>query len=141
MVLGTKKGYWYGALSFQQYLYQDPDDPKIGWGAFGQVAISDGNPNPFESSYYFGVGGNSFLPDRKQDRWGIAHFRYNYSRDLISGLAGLGAFIRDEWGFEAYYNAEILPGVFTTLDLQYVRPTTVGKENAIIGAIRTQIKF
>ncbi len=42
----TKEGYWYFSASVQQFLYQDPTNPAVGWGLFAEAGISDGNPNP-----------------------------------------------------------------------------------------------
>ena len=58
----TKDGYWYFSASVQQYLYQDPSNPAVGWGFFAEAAISDGNPNPVEWHFLAGLGGNSPIP-------------------------------------------------------------------------------
>ena len=59
--LGTIDGYWFASYSFQQYLVEDDQDPQRGWGLFGQIAVSDGNPNPFGWSGFIGIGGSSLF--------------------------------------------------------------------------------
>lgn len=70
-ILGQKKGYWYGAYSVQQFLAQSPGNPSEGWGVFGKIAVSEGNPNPFEWEYQIGLGGSSMFEGRELDRWGV----------------------------------------------------------------------
>lgn len=137
----TKAGYWFFSSSFQQYLVQNPTNANEGWGLFGQVAISDGNPNPVKWSALAGVGGTSFIPGRNLDRWGIGYFHYGLSSVLLDGLAQLGIDRNDEQGLEAYYNLAITPWSFLTADLQWIDPYQTGSGNAIVAALRTQTKF
>lgn len=140
-VLGTEKGYWYFAYSFQQYLVQSASNPQDGWGVFGQFAISDGNPNPIQQSWYLGFGGSSFLPGRELDRWGIAYFDYKLSDDLLSGLSKLGIDLRNENGAEAYYNLAITPWFRLTANVEYIRPHLPQREDAVFLGLRSQVKF
>ena len=52
---------WYFQYSFEQFLVQDPNDPKVGWGLFGQFGYSDGNPNAFQGHGYLGLAGNNMM--------------------------------------------------------------------------------
>ena len=139
-VIDDKQGYWYFAYSFQQYLWQSKDDPKQGWGIFGQYAMSDGNPNPIHQSWYFGVGGSSFIPGRDLDLWGIACFQYRFSDDLKYSLAVLGLPLRDESGVEAFYNLAVTPWFRWTANVEYVQPG-LGHAGAVFLGMRSQIKF
>jgi Carbohydrate-selective porin, OprB family len=73
--LGTKRGSYYVAASFQQYLVQDPGNPTRGWGVFGEIGTGDGNPNVVEWDAYLGVGGSSLIPGRPDDSFGVAVFQ------------------------------------------------------------------
>ena len=137
----TKQGYWYGQASFQQFLYQDRDDPKVGWGMFGELALSDGNPNAIKWRGIIGLGGNNPIAGRQLDRWGVAYFKYGLSSDLLDGLARLGIGRQDEQGVEAFYNLSVTPWLRVTADLQWIDPFEPQKKNAVIGALRTQIRF
>jgi porin len=135
-----KEGYLFGSIAAQQYLWQDPDNPEVGWGLFGMFGLSDGNPNPIAWSAIAGVGGTGgFYSDL--DRWGIAYFHYEMSSDLKDGLEDVGAGLEDESGVEAYYNLALTPWLRVSADLQWINPATPESENAVIGALRTQIRF
>ena len=140
-IAGRKDGRWYFGYAFQQYLYQDPANPQNGWGVFGQLGLSDGNPNPIEASWLAGIGGASPIAGREQDRWGVAYFRYNISDDLIEGIDALGITLRDEEGVEAYYNLAVTPWFRLTADVQFITPGRAGREEATFLGLRTQVKF
>ena len=135
-----KENYLYGSISAQQYLWQSPDNPQVGWGVYGQFGLSDGNPNPIAWSALAGVGGTGgFYSDL--DRWGIAYFHYEMSSELKDGLVAIGVGLEDESGIEAYYNLALAPWLRVSADLQWINPATPGREDAVLGAIRTQIRF
>jgi porin len=134
----TKEGSWYVGYSFQQYLIQDPNDRSRGWGVFGYAAISDGNPNPIEWAAFGGLGGNSLIPGRPDDRFGVAYFYYGLSGSLKDGLDGFGFDYRDESGIEVFYNAAITPWFRVSGDLQVIQPSN-GDETAVFLGLRGQL--
>lgn len=133
-------GYRYASLSFQHYLSEDASRPGNGWGLFGDLGISEGNPNPIGWHAILGVGGTGTArgPD---DRWGVAYFRYGLSDDLISGLSAFGIGMRDEYGIEAYYNAALTPWLRLSADAQWIRPANVGSDDALVLGLRLQTRF
>lgn len=137
----TKEGYWYGSASAQQFLFQSATNPAVGWGLFGQVSISDGNPNPIRWSAIAGVGGASFVAGRDLDRWGVAYFHYGLSDELVDGLSRLKIDLRDEKGLEAFYNLAVTPWFRVTPNVQLIRPFRPDRDDAVVMAIRTQTKF
>ncbi|WP_119387966.1 carbohydrate porin [Taklimakanibacter lacteus] len=139
--IDDKKGSWFFSASFQQYLVQNPDNPQEGWGIFGQIAVSDGNPNPLEWSALLGFGGTSFLPERNFDRWGIGYFRYSLSSDLRDGLDTLGIDLRDEQGIEVFYSLAVTPWFSLTGDVQTVEPVISDNATAVTTSLRTKIRF
>lgn len=138
-VVTTREGYYFASYSFQQHLVQDPSGS--GWGVFGQLAVSDGNPNPVQSSALLGVGGNATFLGRSEDRWGMAGFYYGFSEDLKDGLDALGEGLRDEYGVEVFYDAEISPNFRLGVDLQAIRPGTPGTDTAIFMGFRARAIF
>ena len=139
---GDKDPYWYLAYSFQQFLHHDEVDPSRGWGLFGQVGVSDGNPNPISGHVFAGLGGNSFLPNRSEDRWGIAYFNYQLSDDLSdASQRDLGVRFGDEEGVEAFYNLAVTPWFRVTGDIQYVDPFPAGQDGSLFLGLRVQTKF
>jgi len=137
----TKEGYWYLGATVQQYLFQDPSNPTIGWGLFADVGISDANPNPYAWHAIAGIGGNNLMSGRANDRWGIAYFRYALSDDLVGSLNTVGLRFADEQGVEAFYNYALTPWLRLTGDVQWIDTGTVALDDAIIAALRLQTRF
>jgi len=139
-VPGSKQGSWLVGFSFQQYLVQDPSNPARGWGIFGDIAKSDGNPNLVDWAGYIGVGGSSLIPGRPDDRFGIGYYRLGLSNALQDELAPF-IDLRDEWGVEAFYNVAITPWFRVTADLQYIRPSSAASPDAFSAGISSYIRF
>jgi porin len=146
----TKTGYWYVNGTAYQYLYQDPDNPAIGWGFFASAAISDGNPNPIEWHVIGGLAGQGLFPGREQDRWGIGYFKYGLSDDLVTGLATIGSalqtddptfFIGDEQGVEVFYNMALTPWLRLTGNVQWIDPHEIQRDDTVVAAMRLQTRF
>lgn len=137
--IGTIDGYWFASYSFQQYLVQDSADPSRGWGVFGQLAVSDGNPNPFGWSGFIGLGGSSLIADRPDDTFGISYFYYGFSAALKDSLDDLNYQLRNESGVEAFYNAAVTPWLNLTADGQIIIPAD-GDETAVFLGLRAQVK-
>ena len=135
----TKQGYYYGSYAFQQFLWQDPDNPSRGWGLFGQFESTDGNPNPVSAMVFLGLGGST--PGRLDDRWGVAWFDYMFSRHLETALAAIGQGLRDEKGLEAYYDTPIADHIRFGPDAQVIWPGTPGKATAIFLGARGRLVF
>jgi porin len=138
--LEMQSDYWFYSYSFRHFLFQDENDPSRGWGVFGQFGVSDGNPNPVEWSYLIGVGGNSPVPARSDDRFGIGLFRYSLSNDLVEGLRP-GIQLEDEQGIEAYYNYAVAPWLKVTGNLQVIDPAFSDNKRSVFFGLRTQVKF
>lgn len=132
---------WVVAYEFQQYLYRDTVDPQQYVGIFGYASLSSGNPNDLKSSYVAGITGTSFLPSRELDRWGLMYFRDNVDEDMKRSLIAAGVDIRDEYGWEVFYNFALVPWFRLTLDLQYIRPGQGGGGMATYVGVRNVIKF
>ncbi len=138
--LGSRSGYWFFSYAFTQFLFQDAQDPSMGWGVFGQIGVSDGNPNPVNWSTYLGVGGNSPIPSRRHDRFGVAYFRYSLSNDLVDGLRP-AVRLGDEQGIEAFYSFALTRWLLITGNAQLVNPAVADNDTAVFLGLRTQIKF
>lgn len=137
---GLQKG-WFVDYEFEQYLYQNPANPHEGWGIFGYISLSQGNPNPVKSAYFFGFAGTSFLPTRGFDRWGVMYFRDNVDRTLIQSLAALGVNLGNEQGFELFYNYAVTGWFHVSPDIQFIMPGLAGGQWVIFAGLRSQIKF
>lgn len=136
-----KQGYWYVGANFQQYLYEDPAHPGAGWGLFGYLSVSDGNPNPLKWAGFAGLAGTSPLAGRHLDKWGVGYFYYGVSDDLLEGLATLGLSRQDERGVEAFYNLAITPWFRLTGDIQWIDPFNATKDDVVVTGLRAQTRF
>jgi porin len=137
--VGIKNDRYYFAYTFDQYLYQSKENPKEGFGLFGQFGISDGNPNRLYWSLLVGVGGTGLIPGRSRDNWGIGYYYDTVSNYLKESLAPILA-IRNEQGWEIFYNFAVTPWLVLGADLQVIKPG-LGTKNAVFPGLRTVIRF
>lgn len=137
--IATTDGSWALYWSGDQYLWQDPCDDKRGWGLFGEAGISDGNPNPIQWSLTFGVGGNSPLLGREDDRFGVGWYHVGISDEF--GLGQLTDPIDDGQGVELFYDIAISEAFRLALDMQLVDPTFTRADTAVVPGIRGRIEF
>ena len=82
-----KDSRYYFAWIFDQQLYRAPGSAAEGFGLFGQLGVSDGNPNGLRWSLLAGIGGKGLVPGRSNDNWGIGYYYDSFSQDLKDALA------------------------------------------------------
>jgi porin len=136
--VSDKSGAWAVALTMQQFVFQDPDDPAKGWGVFGAITTSDGNPTPLEHSFLVGFGGSSPFPNRPLDRFGLSYSRFGMSETLKSDIEPL---LADEWLIEGFYNFGFSPWFRVTVNVQWVQPATAGSSKGLFAGLQTYLKF
>src|SRR5215467_8170584 len=126
--LQKKKGSWNIWYNFDQYLYEPKKGADRGLGIFMRLGVSDGNPNFMKFFSSFGVGGKGMFESRPLDQFGLGYYyihidnpRLNIDVPRIQLLPRNVEFLRNEYGFEAYYNLAITPWAFLTPDIQVVR--------------------
>ncbi|MEX0322977.1 MAG: carbohydrate porin [Puniceicoccaceae bacterium] len=138
---GKKQDRYFVGYTFKNFIYKNPDTKDGGWGIFGQVGMSDGNPSKLDYSFVVGIGGDSLTAARPQDRWGIGYYRYSVSDSLIEGLGVIGQGIENEYGIEVFYNFQVTPWLNITADFQYIDPVIKSKDNISIFGIRTSLSY
>jgi porin len=116
-----KKGSWNIHYNFDQYLYEPKKGSGEGIGIFGRFGASDGNPNFMHFFYSLGIGGKGVIPGRERDRYGFGFYYIDVSNPKLQGLFRTTKLLRDEYGFEAFYNVAITPWLLVTPDIQVVR--------------------
>jgi porin len=116
-----KKGSWNIHYNFDQYLYEPKKGSGEGIGIFGRFGASDGNPNFMHFFYSLGIGGKGVIPNRKRDRYGFGFYYIDVNNPKLQGLFRTTKLLRDEYGFEAFYNFAITPWLQLTPDIQVVR--------------------
>ncbi len=132
-----KSGTWTLLWNVEQRLLIDPDDPDRGLGMYVQTGLGDGNPNPVRWFVSAALCGNSPLPGREGDIFGVGFYDLGPSAQAKSQVPGL----RDEWGVELFYNLRIAPGCHLTPDLQVLHPGLAPVANAIVFGLRLKVDF
>jgi porin len=129
-------GTWMISYGFDQFLVFDPDNPRRGWGIFGNISLTDGNPNPIRWFLNLGVSGKSPVPGRSADSFGMAYFYLGASAVLKNLLP-----LRDEQGVELFYDAAITPWFRLTADLQAIDPSQLAADTSLLLGLRAKIIF
>ena len=119
--LEGKKGSWNVYYNFDQYFYEPKKGSGEGIGVFGRFGASDGNPNFMHFFYSLGVGGKGVIPNRHNDRYGLGFYYIDAKSPQLQGIFNTTELLRDEYGFEAFYNVAITPWLRVTPDIQVVR--------------------
>src|SRR5215470_17636351 len=104
-VVRAEKGSWNIYYNFDQYLYEPKKGVDRGIGVFGRLGVSDGNPNFMKFFGSFGVGGKGMFESRPHDQFGWGYYYINIDNPSLQGPLQTISFLRNEYGFEVYYNA------------------------------------
>ena len=119
--LEDNKGSWNVYYNFDQFLYEPKKSSGEGVGVFGRFGASDGDPNFMHFFYSLGFGGKGMIPGRSRDRFGFGFYYIDVNNPELQGLFQSTKLLRDEYGFEAFYNVAITPWLLLTPDIQVVR--------------------
>jgi porin len=151
-----KKGSWNIHYNFDQYVYEPKKGSDEGIGIFGRFGASDGDPNFMHFFYSLGIGGKGVIPGRHNDKYGFGFYYIDVENPKLQGLFQTTKLLRDEYGFEAFYNFALTPWLMLTPDVQVVRggqkntftidslPTIVSKKSigtATVLGLRMQVVF
>jgi porin len=122
--LVTEKNAWTFDVRIDQYLWWDPATRR-GFGLFGMFGASDANPSVVDIFGHVGIGGNSPIPGRSRDNFGAGYYFNGVSNTLRETLEPIVR-LRDENGFEAFYNCAVTGWSKVTADVQFIDPFAVG---------------
>jgi len=61
------------------------------------------------------------IPNRHNDRYGFGFYYVDVNNPELQGIFRSVKLLRDEYGFEAFYNVAITPWLMVTPDIQVVR--------------------
>jgi porin len=120
--LAKQDGTWAAYYNFDQFLYETDKSAGNGVGLFGRFGASEGDPVPAQYMYSLGVGGKGLIPSRDLDRFGIGYYYLSIANPTLQRPLATPSLLRDEWGFEAFYNIALTPWMLLTPDLQVVAP-------------------
>ncbi len=139
---GKKKdGAWTVGAYYDQVFWQAPDNDKKNLRLYTGWSLSDGNPSFGRWGGFASVEGWGLLPNREQDRMGVGGFFNQLSSDFKALASAIGVNLRNTWGAELYYNAEITPWFHLTGVLQVVQNQNGSDDPAIILGLRAVIDF
>ncbi len=123
------------AISWNGYQFFSGDETG-GWGIFGRLGLSDGDPNPIRWNGAVGFGGiGSF--GRPCDRWGVGVYHVDYRDGGLFPVLGIDS----ETGGEIFYSIAVCAGVDVTLDLQVVDSALPGVDTGVIGGARVRMDW
>jgi porin len=91
--------------------------------------------------YSIGVGGKGVIPGRPLDQFGIGYYYLDIKNPTFTGPLTTRSFLRDEQGFEAYYNIALLPWMKLTPNIQIVRPSQKDVVSVTTGGIPPTINI
>ncbi|MEL6876577.1 MAG: carbohydrate porin [Pseudomonadota bacterium] len=135
---GNSRGEFAAVLAGYQYLSVYPEAPGKGWGIFGQIYQSIGDPTFLDASGFIGMSGNP--RGRPQDRFGAAWFRYSLTDDLVSVLAPrLG--LEDEEGVEVFYTVGIADRFEVTANAQVIDSAVAARDAGVLVGMRLNANF
>jgi porin len=126
------------------YLYQDfwtaADNPnrKANFMVGGTAGPDD--PQFAQYNIFGNVEGYGLLESRLHDRMGVAGW-YNVLSDNYKDLVSPVVNVRDTWGSELYYNAEITPALHVTPNIQLVQNAQDDDDMAVILGVRAVMDF
>jgi porin len=132
-------GAWSLDVAFEQYIWWDPATKK-GWGLFGAFGFSDGNPSFIDMFGHFGVGGASPIRSRPDDTFGVGYYLGGVSqtfRDSVGEVLRL----RNENGFEGYYDFAVTGWSKVAADFQVIDPFAVGSKTRWFFTARWKLIF
>jgi len=138
--LAREQGAWTLNVTVDQFVAMHPADPTKGWGFFGMLGLSDGNPSLLDFQAFAGLGGAAPFEGRSKDTWGVGYFVNGVSNDLEETLDPLIR-TRTEQGVELYYNWAPAGWSRLTADLQVIDPFLVRSETRAFFAIRWKVVF
>lgn len=133
----TRSDNWAIYYNFDQYLYNEAEDPAQGFGLFGRFGLAPTTGNLVQEFYSIGLGGKGTIPRRDRDAWGLGYY-CTRTENHLSSIAG----INTEQGIELFYSIEVTPWFHITPDIQLIADPADGfngRSTAIVYGVRGKI--
>jgi len=137
----TKSGAYNINFEFKHTLQESSEQANAAWGFYFKAAIADGNPNYVQRSLIVGIGGKALFFGRPQDSFGVGAYYYDLSDTLQDELNPVVTEFHDEAAIEAFYSWWVTPWLQIGADIQYINPARGDNKNALVPALRVQIRF
>jgi porin len=137
-LLEENEGTWAFYYNFDQYLFNEEQDPTQGFGLFGRFGIADEETNPADTFYSIGLGGKGLFEGRDEDTFGIGYYYLEISDELPKVISTSSD---DSQGFEVFYNIEVNPWLHITPDFQIINPSDTSVDTAYVAGVRVRLDF
>jgi porin len=139
-------------VNFEQYLWKpaaaasrskgvrtaDYDFQARGVGVFFRFGIAPEDRNPINMYVSGGVGGRGVIASRPYDRFGLGMYWLKTSGDLGDLASNL---LRDEVGFETFYNVALTPWFTLSGNLQWIKTAIKANDNPVVLGMRLNMLF
>ncbi|MHC4343393.1 MAG: carbohydrate porin [Planctomycetota bacterium] len=135
--LEENDGTWAFYYNFDQYLFNEEEDPTQGFGLFGRFGIADDETNPADTFYSIGLGGKGIIEGRDEDTFGVGYYYLKISDELPKVISNRS---EDTQGFEVFYNIEATPWLHITPDFQIIDPAQ-NVDTAYVAGVRVRVDF
>lgn len=137
-VPGDQSGSWSLLYVLEQQLWVDPCNKQRNVGLLSQWGIADPETCPYQWVCNVSLQSQGLVPNRSNDKMGVAYFYSGLSSDVKDLLNPLLP-VNDLQGVELYYNAEVTPWFHLTADLQVVEPARTANDTALVLGLRGKI--
>ena len=127
---------YYNAYQMVQTFGKDSVGHR-GWGFGTRLGLSDGDPNPIEWYASAILGGRGVVDSRPLDRFGLGYYFLGLTDSKIVDLLP----VDDEQGVELFYSFAVTPSIYVTADIQFVDTGLKRQDDAVVGQLRTFIRF
>ncbi|MEP4485826.1 MAG: carbohydrate porin [Halioglobus sp.] len=131
---------WDVALYVSQVLWQAEGDPSRKTTLLIGGTAGPDNPQFAQYNALAAVEMYGLFESRPHDRMGVSGW-YNAMSDNFTDLVSPVADLRDSWGFEFYYNYQVMPSVHLTGDIQFLENEWNGDDLAVVPGVRLVIDF
>jgi porin len=136
----AEKKPWDVALYLYQDFWQSKNNPDRKATLFVGGTVGPDNPQFAEWNIFGSIEVFGLRASRPGDRMGVSGW-YNGLSNNFKYLVSPVVDLRDTWGFELYYSAEIIPSVHLSVDLQLVQNENESNKFAVIPGARLVVDF
>ncbi|MHC4133126.1 MAG: carbohydrate porin [Planctomycetota bacterium] len=129
---------WAFMYNFDQYLFNEEQDPTQGFGLFGRLGIADDEASPADRFYSIGLGGKGVIEGRDDDTFGFGYYYVGVSDEMPSVIRDV---LDSGQGYEIFYNIEVTQWLHITPDFQIIDSGNKNADTAYVAGVRVRMDF
>ena len=135
-------GAWAGTVYLNQILWQQDPKGQQNIRLFTGIGVGPDSPGIASFSIFGTLEATGFFDSRPKDKIGVGGFYNNLANALTETAKLLRRPIENNTsGAELYYNAEILPWMRLTANIQFINSATKSADTSIIPGVRLVTAF